>query len=209
MRYREKLDQDAEEFINFAVEGVNLMQSLIDGLLAYSKVDLHRNQLAPTEVEVPLKKAMANLRGRIAETGTKITHDLLPTVMADSTQLTQLFQNLLGNAMKFHSDRPTEIHIGAKELEDSWLFSVQDNGIGIDPQFAERIFVIFQRLHARDEYQGTGMGLAICQKIVEFHHGSIWVESELDRGATFYFTIPKGGEEGESTSHNYLASGRQ
>lgn len=195
MRYDEALDEDAKEFITFAVEGVSLMQTLIDDVLAYSKVDMRAVEFELTEAENSLGTAIANLRGRIAETKAVITHDPLPTVMADSTQLMQLFLNLISNAIKFRSQETPQIHITAKRLDDAWLFSVQDNGIGIDPQFSERIFVIFQRLHTRDEYQGTGMGLAICKKILECHRGKIWVESELGQGATFYFTIPVGGKE--------------
>lgn len=196
MRYQEDLDEDAREFIGFAVEGVSLMQTLIDDVLAYSKVDLRGIERKLTDVEIALQQALVNLRGRIAEHQAVITHDPLPTVMAEGTQLMQLFQNLIGNAIKFKQKTVTpRIHIGAQRLEDAWLFSVQDNGIGIDPQFADRIFVIFQRLHTRDEYPGTGMGLAICKKIVECHRGRIWVESELGQGATFYFTIPVGGRD--------------
>lgn len=197
MRYQKALDDDAREFITYAVEGVSLMQTLIDDVLAYSKVDMQGIEFQFTEVETALDRALSNLRKRIAESRTTITHDPMPTVMADSTQLMQLFQNLIGNAIKFRSEKPPEIHIGAQRIEDAWLFSVQDNGIGIDAQFAERIFIIFQRLHTRDEYPGTGMGLAICKKIVECHRGKIWVESELDQGSTFYFTIPVGGRERE------------
>ncbi|MEA5566783.1 ATP-binding protein [Anabaena sp. UHCC 0399] len=197
MRYEEKLDADAKEFINFAVEGVSLMQTLIDDVLAYSKVDTQAIAFQLTDVETPLERALGNLRQRIVEAKATVTHDSLPTVMAGSTQLMQLFQNLIANAIKFRSDKPPQIHIGAERLDDEWLFSVKDNGIGIDPQFSDRIFVIFQRLHTRDEYQGTGMGLAICKKIIECHRGRIWVESQLGKGATFYFTIPVGGRERE------------
>ncbi|MBD2346870.1 sensor histidine kinase [Anabaena subtropica] len=197
MRYQDELDADANEFITFAVEGVSLMQTLIDDVLAYSKVDTQAIAFQLTEVEKALDKALGNLRQRIAETGATVTHDPLPTVMAGSTQLMQLFQNLIANAIKFRSEEPPQIHIGAERLEDEWLFSVRDNGIGIDPQFSDRIFVIFQRLHTRDEYHGTGMGLAICKKIIECHRGRIWVESQLGEGATFYFTIPVGGRERE------------
>lgn len=165
MRYEQLLDEDAKEFISFAVEGVSLMQTLIDDVLAYSKVDMQAIEFELTNVETALERALTNLRKRISETGAVITHDQLPTVMADGTQLMQLFQNLIGNAIKFRSDQAPEIHIGASRLEDEWLFSVRDNGIGIDPQFRDRIFVIFQRLHTRDEYPGTGMGLAICKKL--------------------------------------------
>ena len=197
MRYNSHLDDDAREFIGFAVEGVSLMQTLIDDVLAYSRVDMRGIEFELTEVETALDQSLANLRGRIAKAGATITHDTLPTVMADGTQLMQLFQNLIGNAIKFRSQEPPQIHIGAERLEDAWLFSVKDNGIGLDPQFADRIFVIFQRLHTRDEYPGTGMGLAICKKIVECHRGQIWVDSQLGQGATFYFTIPVGGRDRE------------
>ncbi|QLE58052.1 ATP-binding protein [Nostoc sp. TCL26-01] len=212
MRYQNELDEDANEFITYAVEGVSLMQTLIDDVLAYSKVDTQAIAFQLTEVETALEKALSNLRQKIAETGATVTHDPLPTVMAGSTQLMQLFQNLIANAIKFRSEQPPQIHVGAERLEDEWLFSVQDNGIGIDPQFSDRIFVIFQRLHTRDEYAGTGMGLAICKKIIECHRGRIWVESQLGQGATFYFTIPVGGRERERRNgrktQNNLFSGR-
>lgn len=211
MRYNHQLDQDAQDFIDFAVEGVSLMQTLIDDVLAYSKVDLQGIEWQLTEVETALNQALGNLRGRIAETGTVITHDSLPTIVAGGTQLMQLFQNLIGNAIKFQQkDVPPQIHVGVQRQEEHWLFWVKDNGIGIDPQFADRIFVIFQRLHTRDEYAGSGMGLAICKKIVECHRGRIWVESQLDQGATFYFTIPVGGRDSHHANgrkkQNYLVS---
>ncbi|NEQ33778.1 MAG: GAF domain-containing protein, partial [Leptolyngbya sp. SIO4C5] len=196
MRYDAALDQDAKEFIGFAVEGVSLMQTLIDDVLVYSKVDLKGVEWQLTNVEEPLQQALNNLRGRIAETGAEITADAMPTIVADSTQLMQMFQNLLGNAIKFRQpDQPPRIHIKAQRQEEDWLFTVQDNGIGLDPQFADRIFVIFQRLHTRDEYPGSGMGLAICKKIAECHRGQIWVDSALGQGATFSFTIPVGGRD--------------
>ena len=195
MRYKQSLDEDADEFINYVVEGVSLMQTLIDDVLAYSKVDMQIGDFQRIEVEKALERALNNLRGRISQTEAVITHSKLPVIMADGTQLMQLFQNLIGNAIKFRSEKPVEIDIHASRLEDEWLFRVRDNGIGIDPQFSDRIFVIFQRLHARDEYPGTGMGLAICKKIVECHRGRIWVESQLGEGATFYFTIPVGGRK--------------
>lgn len=209
MRYQDQLDQDAEEFIDFAVEGVSLMQTLIDDVLAYSKVDLQGIEWQLTDLENALGQALSNLRGRVAENSAEITHDPLPAIVADGTQLMQLFQNLIGNAIKFRKpDQSPKIHIGVQRQEEAWLFSVQDNGIGIDPQFADRIFVIFQRLHTRDEYLGTGMGLAICKKIVECHRGRIWVESELGQGATFYFTIPVGGRDRDHANgrkkQNYL-----
>ncbi len=211
MRYDTQLDTDGKEFIGFAVEGVSLMQTLIDDVLTYSKVDLKGIEWELTDVQDALDQAISNLRGRIAETGAAVTADELPTIVADGTQLMQLFQNLIGNAIKFRQqDVPPQIHIGVERQEDQWLFSVADNGIGLDQQFAERIFVIFQRLHTRDEYPGSGMGLAICKKIVECHRGRIWVESTPDAGATFYFTIPVEGRDrnhgnGRKTQ-NYLFS---
>ena len=190
MRYEDKLDRDAKDFIGFAVEGVTHMQKLIDDLLAYSRVGTRGKEFAPIAVKTALDRALTNLQIRIADNGAVITTDPLPTVIADRTQLTQMFQNLIGNAIKFCRDQPPQIHVGAKQQSDEWLFSVRDNGIGIEPQFADRIFTIFQRLHAREEYPGTGIGLAICKKIVDRHGGRIWVESELGQGATFYFTIP-------------------
>ncbi len=196
MRYGECLDEDAKDFIGFAVEGVSLMQTLIDDVLVYSKVDSQSGEFTTTEVEVALEQALTNLQRRIRDTKAEIIiADPLPTLKADGTQLMQLFQNLIVNAIKFRSAESPKITIGVERQEDEWLFSVQDNGIGIDPQFSDRIFVIFQRLHTRDEYPGTGMGLAICKKIIECHRGKIWIESELGKGSTFYFTIPAGGSE--------------
>jgi chemotaxis family two-component system sensor kinase Cph1 len=196
MRYDNALDEDAKDFIGFAVEGVSLMQTLIDDVLAYSKVDLKGLEWELTDVNAALNQALNNLKARIAEAGSQITFDDMPTIVTDGTQLMQLFQNLIGNAIKFRkADEPLRVHIGVQRQEEEWLFSVQDNGIGIDPQFADRIFVIFQRLHTRDEYPGSGMGLAICKKIIECHRGRIWVESQLGQGATFYFTIPVGGRD--------------
>jgi chemotaxis family two-component system sensor kinase Cph1 len=213
MRYTEELDEDAKEFITFAVEGVSLMQTLIDDVLAYSKVDMQAVEFNTIDANLALEKALANLKGRIHESQAIITVDPLPIVMADKTQLMQLFQNLIGNAIKFRGKATPTIHISAQRQENEWLFSVADNGIGIDPRFSERIFVIFQRLHTRDEYPGTGMGLAICKKIIECHRGRIWVESELGKGAVFYFTIPLGGNERERwrgrATQNYLISGGQ
>nr|WP_306469653.1 ATP-binding protein [Oscillatoria laete-virens] len=212
MRYHSQLDNDATEFIDFAVEGVSLMQTLIDDVLAYSKVDLQGIEWELTTVGDALKRALNNLRGRIGETEAEITFDPMPTIVADGTQLMQLFQNLVGNAIKFkQKDQAPKVHIGVQRQEESWLFSVKDNGIGFDPQFSDRIFVIFQRLHTRDEYPGSGMGLAICKKIVECHRGRIWVESELGQGSTFYFTIPVGGRDRNHVSgrkKNYLFGGR-
>jgi PAS domain S-box-containing protein len=196
-RYKDKLDADADTFIQFAVDGAHRMQKLINDLLTYSRVGTRAKPFEPTDCDRILRSAQANLKLAIEEAHAKITWDSLPTVQADGVQLLQLFQNLVGNALKFRSQEPPAIHISAilqKKPDDAtveeWLFKVRDNGIGIDPQFFERIFVIFQRLHTQQEYPGTGIGLAICKKIVERHGGRIWVESEPGRGATFCFTLP-------------------
>lgn len=189
-RYKGKLDADADDFIAFAVDGASRMQRLIQDLLAYSRVSTRGFDRRRTHMENALEQATDNLRLAVKEAGAVVTHDQLPAVMADERQLTQLFQNLLGNAIKFRGEEPPLIHVSAKRLDNDWVFSVQDNGIGIDPQYADRIFIIFQRLHNREEYPGTGIGLAICRRIVERHGGRIWVESAPGKGATFSFTLP-------------------
>jgi PAS domain S-box-containing protein len=194
-RYKGRLEKDADEFIAFAVDGATRMQTLINDLLAYSRVSTHGKPFQPTDCAATLNYALSNLEIAIEESGAVVTNDPLPTVMADETQLMRVFQNLIGNGIKFRTDLSPEIHVGVERNDNDgeWLFSVQDNGIGIDPQYFERIFAIFQRLHSREEYPGTGIGLAICKKIVERHGGRIWVESEVGKGATFYFTIPDRG----------------
>lgn len=189
-RYKGQLDADADEFIAYAVDGATRMQKLIQDLLAYSRVSTGSQPFEPTPMGAVLSYAMDNLLSAIKESQAVITHDRLPTVRGDAKQLAQVFQNLLSNAIKFHGDQPPRIHISAQRTHDEWLFSVRDEGIGIDPQYAGRIFVIFQRLHTRAEYPGTGIGLAICKKIVERHGGRMWVESEVGKGATFWFSIP-------------------
>lgn len=189
-RYKDKLGADANEFIAFAVDGAARMQTLTNDLLTYSRVGTRGSSFSPTDIAVILDRAIANLKLVIEESGAAVTYDHLPTVMADATQLTQLFQNLISNAIKFRGKTPLEVHIEAERQDQAWLLSVRDNGIGIDPQYAKRIFLIFQRLHSRAEYSGTGIGLAICKKIVERHGGHIWIKSELGQGSTFYFTIP-------------------
>ncbi len=188
-RYAGKLDSDASEFIAYAVDGANRMQKLIQDLLAYSRISREARSFAPISAQTSLSYALVNLGNAIKESEAVITHDPLPTVMGDEKQLAQLFQNLLSNAIKFSSPQP-RIHISSTRGHDEWVLGIRDQGIGLDPQYADRIFVIFQRLHSRDEYPGTGIGLAICKKIVERHGGRMWVESELGKGATFYFTIP-------------------
>lgn len=190
-RYKGRLDADADEFIAFAVDGANRMQMLINDLLQYSRVGTRGKPFEPTDTKTVLDQTVSNLDVAIKESGAVLTHDTLPTVMADATQLTQVFQNLIGNAIKFRSKETPRIHVSAKEKENEWVFSVRDNGIGIDPQYFDRIFVIFQRLHGKTEYPGTGIGLAVCKRIVERHGGRIWIESEEGKGSTFYFTIPK------------------
>jgi len=189
-RYKGKLDEDADEFIAYAVNGAARMQMLINDLLEYSRVGTKGKPFEMVNCLDVFDHAVSNLRMAIEESGAVITHDEFPTVMADTLQFTQLFQNLLGNAIKFRGKEIPRIHISVAQKEGEWLFSIRDNGIGIDPQYVDRIFVIFQRLHSKEEYPGSGIGLAICKKIVERHGGLIWVESEPGKGAAFYFTIP-------------------
>ncbi len=191
-RYKGKLDTDADEFIGFALDGAMRMQGLIQDLLAYSRVGTRGAALAPTDINVALEHALASLKLAVEEAGAAVTHDPLPVLPADPTQLEHVFQNLIGNALKFRgTDRPV-IHVTAAPRDGQWLFSVRDNGIGIEAQYFDRIFVIFQRLHGREAYPGTGLGLAITKRIVERHGGRIWVESQPGAGATFFFTLPAG-----------------
>lgn len=195
-RYKDKLDANANEFIDYAVDGATRMQRLINDLLAYSRVSTRGEPFELTDCETVLERVSANLGVAIEESGAVITHDPLPTIMVDASQLIHLFQNLIDNAIKFRSKAQPRVHISAEQNGNKWIFSFRDNGIGIDPQYRERIFVICQRLHGRGEYPGTGLGLAICKKIVERHNGRIWVESNSRKGSTFYFTIPmKGGNK--------------
>jgi len=189
-RYKGKLDNDADEFIDFAVDGATRMQALINALLAYSRIGTKGKPLEPTDCEKVLEVALKNLHLAVEESKAIVTHDPLPTVMGDATQLGQLFQNLIGNSVKFRGAEAPRIHISAERNGKDWYFSHRDNGIGIDPQFSERIFVIFQRLHSKQEYPGTGIGLALCKKIVERHGGRLWMESKAGQGTTFRFTIP-------------------
>ena len=190
-RYKDQLDEDAEEFINFAVDGASRMQELINDLLTYSRVGTRGKPFESTDLGNVLELALLNLRVAVEESEAKVTHDEMPTLSVDTTQMTQLFQNLIGNAIKFRQDgTPPKIHVGAEHRDSSWTLSVRDNGIGINPEDFERVFMIFQRLHTRDEYEGTGIGLAVCKKIVERHGGRIWVESQPGEGSTFSFTMP-------------------
>jgi PAS domain S-box-containing protein len=188
--YGECLDETAHGYAEFIVDGAKRMQQLIQDLLAYSRVGTRGKEFAPTDCNAVFQQALQNLQVAIAENQATITTDPLPTLNADQKQLVQLLQNLLGNAIKFHGDALPQVHITAQQQDNQWLFQVQDNGIGIKSQYLERIFEVFKRLHTRREYPGTGIGLAICKKIVTRHSGQIWAESELGVGTTFYFTIP-------------------
>lgn len=189
-RMEGELDEKAEKYMHYVVDGATRMQQLIQDLLTYSRVGRHPITVSETNLAEVWQQVLNNLQVAIAETHATLTHDPLPTLKADTRQLTQLLQNLIGNAIKYHGEAPPQIHLGIVQQQHDWIFSVRDNGIGIAPQYAERIFIIFQRLHTRREYSGTGIGLAICKKIVERHDGRIWVESELGQGSTFFFTIP-------------------
>jgi light-regulated signal transduction histidine kinase (bacteriophytochrome) len=189
-RYAGALDRDARDFIRYAVDGANRMQALIRDLLAYSRVTTRGRPLAPTDSRAALGEALANLEAATKETGATVTNDDLPTVRADPTQLVQVFQNLVGNAVKFGGEEPPRVHVSAERRGREWVFSVKDNGIGIDPQYFDRVFTIFQRLHSPQEYPGTGIGLALCQRILARHGGRIWVDSEPGKGSTFFFAIP-------------------
>jgi PAS domain S-box-containing protein len=190
-RYRGKLDEKADEYIDYIIDDVKRMQMLIKDLLEYSRVSAKGHVLKVANCSVALEKALSNLRKALETSSAEVTYDPLPVVISDAAQLTSLFQNLIGNAIKFRGTESLKIHISAHPEKNEWIFSVRDNGIGIDPKQAERIFVIFQRLHTRQEYPGTGIGLAICKRIVERHGGRIWLESEPWQGTTFYFTIPE------------------
>jgi PAS domain S-box-containing protein len=190
-RYGDKLDGDAREFMAFVVDGAARMKQLIEDLLAYSRVGTRGREFKPVATDAPLRRAILNLRSAIEESSAAVTFDALPALEADEMQLAQLFQNLIGNALKFRSASVPRIHIASKEKQYEWEFSVTDNGIGVEPQYFERIFKVFQRLHDKGEYPGTGIGLAICKKVVERHQGRIWVESKPGEGTTFLFTLPK------------------
>lgn len=189
-RYKGKLDTKADEFIEYIIDGIKRMRVLINDLLEYSQVGAKGLHLKSIESEFSLVQAITNLKTAIDDSSAVVTHSAMPRVIADSSQLCRLFQNLIGNAIKFRNEKSPKIEISAERKGEEWLFSVHDNGIGIDPNNSDRIFIIFQRLHTKDEYEGTGIGLAICKRIVERHRGRIWVESEPGKGSTFYFTLP-------------------
>lgn len=188
-RYRDQLDDKAKKYIYYAVDGAVRMQRLITDLLAYSRVGTRAQPISPTDAHGALGEAIRNLTAAIAESGALVTNGDLPNVLADRTQLVQVFQNLIGNAIKFRGAGSPRVHVDAVPRGGHWVFSVRDNGIGIEVRHFERIFVIFQRLHSREEYAGTGIGLALCRRIVERHGGRLWVESEPGQGSSFFFSL--------------------
>ncbi len=187
---KEHLDAEATEYVEVVIKSVKRMHALINDLLEYSRIGRRTKKLTSTNCEDVLQAVMFDLKSLVTETQAKITHDMLPSVMADNSKLYQLFQNLISNALKFHGNRPPKIHVSATLKDGEWIFSVRDNGIGIETCYFDRIFQVFQRLHSSREYPGTGIGLAICKKIAEFHGGRIWLDSEFGIGSTFYFAIP-------------------
>ena len=189
-RYGDELDEDGEEFLEFAIDGAERMRQMIDGLLEYSRVDTHGDPFEPVDLDDILEDVLEDLQIRIDERNAEITTDDLPCIDGDDSQLRQVFQNLLSNAIKYSEDEPPQVDISATRDDEQWIISVQDNGIGIDPDEQERIFEVFQRLHTHEEHSGTGIGLALCRRIVERHGGNIWVESGLDEGSTLSFTVP-------------------
>lgn len=191
--YGGQLSPEADRYIEFAVDGVKRMQELINDLLAYSRVGTQGREFQTVDAEAVLARVTANLEATILESDAVVTHDPLPKVTADALQLTQLLQNLISNGLKFRGEDPPRVHVSVERREREWVFSIQDNGIGIAPRHLERIFLIFQRLHSRRKYPGTGIGLAICKKIVERHGGNIWVEAEPGKGSTFFFSLPATG----------------
>jgi light-regulated signal transduction histidine kinase (bacteriophytochrome) len=193
-RYRDKLDQDAKDFIGFAVDGANRMQRLIQDLLMYSRITTRARPSAPLDSHGALGEAVNNLQAAIQESGAMVTNDELPEVLGDHIQMVQVFQNLIGNGIKFRKPgEPPRVRVSARrdaDRRDLWVFEVADNGIGIEARHFERLFVIFQRLHGKQEYPGTGIGLAMCKRIVERQGGKIWLESEIGKGSRFFFTVP-------------------
>jgi signal transduction histidine kinase len=194
-RYKEQLGPDADRYIGYIVDGAKRMSLLINDLLTFSRIGTSTKKFAKTDCSDVLRRTLENLQYRIRESGAVLTFDNLPSVIADELQIGMVFQNLISNAIKFHRDEIPRIHVSAKCEGSDWIFSVSDNGIGMEKEFLDRIFVMFQRLHTKDEYPGTGIGLSICKKVVERHGGHIWVESEFGKGSTFYFKLPKNKKE--------------
>jgi len=206
-RYKGKLDADADDFINFAVDGAVRMQNLINDLLLFSRVHTRGKEFELTDYEDVFTIAITNLQAQIESNKAIITHDPLPKVFVDRIQHIQVLQNLISNGIKFHRDETPRVHVSAKEENDEWVFSVKDNGIGIEPQYFDRVFMIFHRLNEKDKYPGTGIGLSICKRILERHGGRVWIEYEPGKGSTFLFTIPKNvkkkDEKNEETLHEF------
>lgn len=188
-KYQDKMDKDGKEFIHFITDGAKKMNTLIKDLLSYSRITTHAKPSKINNIEEVLKDALYNLQESIKESGAVITYDQLPILKVDKTQFTQLFQNLISNAIKFRREEPPKIHIGLIKVNDEWMFSIKDNGIGIESKYFGKLFNIFYRLHTKEEYPGTGIGLPICKKIVQRYAGKIWVKSEIGKGTTFYFTV--------------------
>lgn len=197
-RYGDLLDEKARKYVYYAVDGATRMQRLINDLLSYSRVASRQQPLGPVDSHSALGEALRNLSPTIEEAHALVVNDELPMVRADRSQLVQLFQNLVGNAVKFRGPESPRVHVSARRDGGEWVFCVRDNGIGIDPRHHDRVFVIFQRLHSREEYAGTGIGLALCRRIAERHGGRIWIESEAGKGAAFFFTLPAEVPHGET-----------
>lgn len=190
-RRGETLDSETKEYISFAINGALRMNTQIEDLVTLSRINLSSTPLEQIDMSEVLRKSLWYLQAAIDDSGSQITHEQLPKVKGDDIQLTQLFQNLIGNAIKFCGEKKPHIHISYEKSKIEWLFSVSDKGIGIEKKYFDRIFKVFQRLHTREEYPGTGVGLSICKKIVDRHGGKIWVESEIGKGSTFFFSIPR------------------
>ncbi|RIL05903.1 MAG: hypothetical protein DCC75_11310 [Proteobacteria bacterium] len=207
-RFKGSLGQQGQEYVDFVLDGTARMRELIDALLTYSRVGTRGSDFKAVEIEQVIEQTCKDLGLSIAESKAQITWDGQPPIVhGDATQIRQLFQNLIDNAIKYRGSEALRIKLHARERSDSWEFAVADNGIGIDSRFAERVFAIFQRLHTRREYKGTGIGLAICKRIVERHAGRIWVTSQVGKGSTFYFTLPKCEQSTSLEAEQRAASG--
>jgi PAS domain S-box-containing protein len=195
-KYSGKLDADADQFLAFIIQAANRMSSLVEGLLRYARTAIEEQRFSSVSLDEDLEAALTNLAQTIAESGGSISHDPMPTVVVDQGQMVSVFQNLIGNALKYRQPgRPPEVHVSAERKDAEWVISVRDNGIGFDPRYAATIFTPFKRLHGKEEYAGTGVGLAICKRIVEAHGGRIWAESKPGEGSTFHFTLPVEGKK--------------